>query len=51
MMQISPMRETRRQRAERLADTATGVLILAAIGLVAGVAGGLVVVLAERGWL
>jgi hypothetical protein len=48
MMHISPMRETPRQRAARILDAIAGVLILMAVGVIAGITGG-ALVLVMRG--
>ena len=49
MMAISPAAETRRQRLARYADTALGMIILALVGLTAGVAGGITAHMLLRG--
>jgi len=49
-MLIRRMRETGRQRAARLLDAIAGVLILAGVGVIAGLSGG-TLVLMMRGLL
>lgn len=47
MMNLSPMRPSRRAVLDRWADTIAGVLILALVGVVAGLAGGALVLWAR----